>query len=204
MPKRVDGDTVPLPGQITWAVQKKQHPRCAHACFSEKWFGKATVDGFCAGYADTISSRQRQNIGAGIHFEPGCYTTLSLGVLHPHSSESDLQEKLTFGERIGATIHAGIFSIMSDIRVEWQSKWARVEKYGRLLILFILFYLMNYITYYFSRKPIGPAPLVFHKPTDAPNAVCCVQFGQPRIELRLTSQTLVCAPWCILLPSQRK
>ena len=62
---------------------------------------------------------------------------------------------------------------------------------------------MNYITYYFSRKHVGPAPLVFHKPTDAPNAVCCVQFGQP-IELRLTSQTLVCAPWCILLPSQRK
>ena len=114
---------------------------------------------------------------AGIHFELGCYTRLSLGVLHPHSSESDLQEKLTFGERIrGATIHAKIFSIMSNIRVEWQSKWARVEKYGRLLILFILFYLMNYITYYFSRKPVGPAPLVFHKPTDSPNAVCCVQI----------------------------
>ena len=47
---------------------------------------------------------------------------------------------------------------------------------------------MNYITYYFSRKPVGPALLVFYKPTDSPNAVCCVQFGKP-IELRLTSQT---------------
>ena len=86
---------------------------------------------------------------AGIHFESGCYTRLSLGVLHPHSSESDLQEKLTFGERIGATIHAGNFSIMSGIRVEWQSKWARVEKYGRLLILFILFlpHELNYLLF---------------------------------------------------------
>ena len=140
-----------------------------------------------------------------------CWDSLRAGLLHQAQfgssaysySESDLQEKMTFGERIGATIHAKIFAIMSDIRVEWQSKWARVEKYGRFLILFILFYLMNYITYYFSRKPVGPAPLVFHKPTDSPNAVCCVQFGQS-IELRLTSQTLVCAPWCILLPSQRK
>ena len=69
MSKRVDGDTVPLPGQITWAVQKKkQYPWCAHACFSEKWFAKARVDGFCAGYADTISSRRRQNIGALLEF----------------------------------------------------------------------------------------------------------------------------------------
>ena len=150
------------------------------------------MEGFCAGYADTISSRRRQNIRALLGFTSSRVVTPG-SVLHPHSSESDLQEKLTFGERIGATIHAKIFSIMSDIRVEWQSKWARVEKYGRLLIVFILFYLMNYITYYFSRKPVGPAPLVFHKPTDSPNAVCCVQFGQS-IELRLTSQTLVCAP----------
>ena len=47
--------------------------------------------------------------------EPGCYTRLSLGVLDPRSS-ADLQENLTFGERIGATIHAGIFSRELEIR----------------------------------------------------------------------------------------
>ena len=138
-----------------------------------------------------FQARRRQNIGAsvlGLTLSRAA-TRPSLGVLHPHSSDSDLQEKLTFGERIGATIDAGIFSIMSDTRVEWQSKWTRVEKYGRLVILFILFYRMNYITYYCSRKPVAPAPLVFHKrATDSPNTVYCVQFGQP-IELRLTSQT---------------
>ena len=49
-------------------TKKTQYPRCAHAYFSEKWFAKATVDGFCAGYADTISSRRRQNIGALLGF----------------------------------------------------------------------------------------------------------------------------------------
>ena len=43
-------------------------PVCSCICFSEKWFGKATVDGFCAGYTDTISSRRRQNIGALLGF----------------------------------------------------------------------------------------------------------------------------------------
>ena len=76
---------------------------------------------------------------AGIQFETGCYTRLSLGVLHPHSSESNLQENLTSGERIDDTIDAGIFSIMSDIRVEWQSKLTRVEKYDRLVIFLFCF-----------------------------------------------------------------
>ena len=56
------------PNNVSCTKKTKQYPWCAHACSSEKWFAKARVDGFCAGYADTISSRRRQNIGALLGF----------------------------------------------------------------------------------------------------------------------------------------
>ena len=49
-------------------TKKTNTPGVLMHVFSEKWFAKATVDGFCAGYADTISSRRRQNIGALLGF----------------------------------------------------------------------------------------------------------------------------------------